>query len=325
MKVLIVAKTRHGSGACIGGITLDEGHSVRLIAADAAFNEHVGLEYNVGEVWEVDAAPAEHTIPPHVENIVVRSKCRLAAMSAPERFVEAHMPPVTGGANLLYAGLTQAARTGALYIAERTGIPPYSTTFWRPDQPLQMTDDSKRIRYRYPTPDGGRTLTFVGFQEPIATIPAGALVRVSLAHWWRPEDDHSGELRCYVQLSGWFLPKAAQSDQPANSTPKHMTAASLRGPQPEATLAPHASAGVPHREITDCFGQDRGPRNDRPRGSGALMPSVNTPDLAAARDLLRSVFGYDDFRPYQAEIIANILARRDTLAVMPTGSGKSLY
>ena len=77
MKVLIVAKTRHGSGACIGGITLDEGRSVRLIAADAAFNEHAGLEYNVGEVWEVDAAPAEHVIPPHVENIIVRSKCRL--------------------------------------------------------------------------------------------------------------------------------------------------------------------------------------------------------------------------------------------------------
>ena len=54
------------------------------------------------------------------------------------------------------------------------------------------------------------------------------------------------------------------------------------------------------------------------------MPSVNTPDLTAARALLRSIFGYDDFRPYQADIIANILARRDTLAVMPTGSGKSL-
>ena len=94
MKVLIVAKTRHGSGACIGGITLDEGRSVRLIAADAAFNEHVGLEYNVGEVWEVDATPAEHVIPPHVENIIVRSKCRLAAMSAPEQFIETHMPPV---------------------------------------------------------------------------------------------------------------------------------------------------------------------------------------------------------------------------------------
>ena len=82
MKVLIVAKTRHGSGACIGGITLDEGRSVRLIAADAAFNEHVGLEYHVGEVWEVDATPAEHVIPPHVENIIVRSKYRLATMSS---------------------------------------------------------------------------------------------------------------------------------------------------------------------------------------------------------------------------------------------------
>ena len=34
MKVLIVAKTRQGSGACIGGITF-EGQSVRLIAANA--------------------------------------------------------------------------------------------------------------------------------------------------------------------------------------------------------------------------------------------------------------------------------------------------
>ena len=167
------------------------------------------------------ATPAEHVIPPHVENIIVRSKCRLAAMRAPELFIETHMPPVTGSVESLYNGLTQAARSGALYIAERTGIPPFSTTFWRPDQPLQRTDDSKRIRYRYPTPDGGRTLTFVGFQEPIETIPAGALVRVSLAHWWRPEDDHSGELRCYVQLSGWFLPKPAPPDQPA--TPRQNT------------------------------------------------------------------------------------------------------
>ena len=195
------------------------------------------------------ATPAEHVIPPHVENIIVRSKCRLAAMGAPEQFIATHMPPVTGGANLLYDGLTQAARTGALYIAERTGIPPFSTTFWRPDQPLQMTDDSKRIRYRYPTPDGGHTLTFVGFQEPIGTIPAGALVRVSLAHWWRPEDDHSGELRCYVQLSGWFLPKTTL---PGNSgimsknrmqesvpAPQNAATASLRGPQPEADPTAH--------------------------------------------------------------------------------------
>ncbi|MDX1664603.1 MAG: DNA helicase RecQ [Candidatus Promineifilaceae bacterium] len=47
-------------------------------------------------------------------------------------------------------------------------------------------------------------------------------------------------------------------------------------------------------------------------------------DLDGARHLLKKVFGYDSFRPLQEEIIANILAGRDTLAIMPTGSGKSL-
>jgi ATP-dependent DNA helicase RecQ len=42
------------------------------------------------------------------------------------------------------------------------------------------------------------------------------------------------------------------------------------------------------------------------------------------RATLRSVFGYDDFRPGQAEVIAAVLAGEDVLAVMPTGSGKSM-
>jgi len=47
-------------------------------------------------------------------------------------------------------------------------------------------------------------------------------------------------------------------------------------------------------------------------------------DLAAAQNLLRTVFGFAAFRAGQADIIETILAGRDVLAVMPTGSGKSL-
>jgi len=48
------------------------------------------------------------------------------------------------------------------------------------------------------------------------------------------------------------------------------------------------------------------------------------PDLAAAQRVLRATFGFETFRPGQAEIIGAILAGREVLAVMPTGSGKSL-
>jgi ATP-dependent DNA helicase RecQ len=48
------------------------------------------------------------------------------------------------------------------------------------------------------------------------------------------------------------------------------------------------------------------------------------PDLAAAGDMLRATFGFPSFRPGQAEIVKAVLEGRDVLAVMPTGSGKSL-
>ena len=43
-----------------------------------------------------------------------------------------------------------------------------------------------------------------------------------------------------------------------------------------------------------------------------------------ARAALKAIFGYDDFRPGQSEIIGWILAGEDVFAVMPTGSGKSI-
>jgi ATP-dependent DNA helicase RecQ len=40
--------------------------------------------------------------------------------------------------------------------------------------------------------------------------------------------------------------------------------------------------------------------------------------------LLKSVFGFDAFRGVQEQVVARVIAGEDTLAVMPTGSGKSL-
>lgn len=42
------------------------------------------------------------------------------------------------------------------------------------------------------------------------------------------------------------------------------------------------------------------------------------------REALHTYFGFDDFRPLQAEIIESVLSGKDTLALMPTGGGKSI-
>lgn len=62
-----------------------------------------------------------------------------------------------------------------------------------------------------------------------------------------------------------------------------------------------------------------------------MNPVVGTPVaergealLARARDVLRRVYGYADFRGEQAGAIAAVLGGRDAVVLMPTGGGKSL-
>jgi len=46
--------------------------------------------------------------------------------------------------------------------------------------------------------------------------------------------------------------------------------------------------------------------------------------IEKARSILEDIFGYDEFLPLQEEIISNVLKKKDSLIIMPTGGGKSL-
>lgn len=60
-------------------------------------------------------------------------------------------------------------------------------------------------------------------------------------------------------------------------------------------------------------------------GTGSVTSAhAGAPTCVRAQQVLRDVFGYSSFRPGQAEVVQAVLSGRDTLAVMPTGAGKSL-
>ncbi len=97
-------------------------------------------------------------------------------------------------------------------------------------------------------------------------------------------------------------------------------------------LAPYGeiSANNHLTSCLPCIGSPHGARirlcrlRGRPVTLPHMTPGPATPEIGAATDVLRNVFGYDSFRPGQQEVIGTVLAGRDCIAVMPTGAGKSL-
>lgn len=54
------------------------------------------------------------------------------------------------------------------------------------------------------------------------------------------------------------------------------------------------------------------------------MYNSDTTSWQEVRAAFKRIWGYDDFRPPQGEIIRSLLEKRDALIVMPTGGGKSI-
>ncbi|MFI5246475.1 MAG: RecQ family ATP-dependent DNA helicase, partial [Gemmatimonadales bacterium] len=54
------------------------------------------------------------------------------------------------------------------------------------------------------------------------------------------------------------------------------------------------------------------------------MPSEPEPRVEQLRGILREYWGYNDFRPLQAEAMRAVVDGRDSVVILPTGGGKSL-
>lgn len=211
MDVIIVSKTHMSNAACVGGV-LDNGRFVRLLKSNGC-NQDSDTSIEVGQVYTINFSERKYKTPPHIEDILVHSMTHKSTFESIDKMVECLISKLKvkiwdGSSDILFDGNLQWTRGGSGYISKNGGVPNNSVGFWIPDKDLKRNDFRDKVRYSYPI--GSRNISYVGFQTPIDLIPAGTLVRVSLARWWSPNDD---EERCYLQLSGWYgLPEPSSSE-----------------------------------------------------------------------------------------------------------------
>lgn len=203
MDVVIVSKTHMSSAACVGGV-LANGRFVRLLNRQG-YNQDTDTEFDVGDVYNIGFTDRLQIRAPHVEDILVHSmeyRHTFASTNdlASHLINDININVWSGSTDVLFDGSLLWTDSGSGYISQNGEMPQNSVGFWRPDRDLNRRDYKGKVRYAYPI--RWRNLPFVGFQEPINIIPAGTLLRVSLARWWAPEEE--GEERCYLQLSGWY-------------------------------------------------------------------------------------------------------------------------
>jgi len=202
MNVLIVARTKMSSERrCIGGIA-DDNRSVRLLTASG---DHwpSDASFRIGQIWDVDFQPVANLVVPHLEDVILTRKQHVGV----QQHLRSHLLQMVtlwrGGIDLLFEGLLSYTGSNNGFVCERLGVPAQSTGFWIPDHDLVLRADGKHYDYRFGYMDRG--LSYVGKPAALPVLPAGTLVRVSLARWWKPEDaDPDFEVRCYLQLSGWY-------------------------------------------------------------------------------------------------------------------------
>ncbi|MEN6371736.1 MAG: RecQ family ATP-dependent DNA helicase [Armatimonadota bacterium] len=137
-------------------------------------------------------------------------------------------------------------------------------------------------------PDGLRTLAQVHRQKGDDALAAE--IESKLA---QREKDEEEKLRMDIEAA------------PSSSSKNAKSAKSQKLPDPKPFIHPEIT-----REITE-------PRMERP-----IPPKPQLPDSAIG--CLKAVFGHDQFRSGQEEVVARMLSGQDILAVMPTGAGKSL-
>jgi len=207
MEVLIVSKTHMSSAACVGGLVLAHNRYIRLLNL-GNYNQPIDTDFEVGAIWDLTFTDRTNLHPPHIEDVIISAKIFLRRVENISNFLrERNVIDWNGHINNLFCGLLQWTNSGTGYIPLGGQMPTRSVGFWITDKALvSVTFENNKTRFRYPNSTVYRNISYVGYQETIATIPAGTVLRVSLSRIFPPENSEiTAPTGYYLQLSGWYI------------------------------------------------------------------------------------------------------------------------
>lgn len=193
---------------CVGGIDLNKSVSVRLLDKSGYHESKDNCCYNIRDIWDIEYIHTPRPLP-HSEDINVISKTKSDVLKQEFSILDIlkkfNFQLYLRGIKETFEGKLKYTNSGTFYIS-KDNIPQNSTCFWINDKLIIRKDYQGKIKYNYTdgTRQWGYNISYVGLEEnPAQIIPAGTLIRLSLAHWWTPQDSED-EKRCYLQLSGWY-------------------------------------------------------------------------------------------------------------------------
>jgi hypothetical protein len=205
MRVLIVAKTHLSKTVCVGALAVN-GRFLRLLDEHGA-NPPFHSDYEVRQIWEIKCRKAYKLRPPHTEDVNVLHKEYLGRLDNNRSMMQILKRCQTkiwqGTPEVLFDGCLLWSEKGSGYLNENCELPRNSVGFWLTDKPLAKYTLYEKVRYQYPVQTGKRSLPYVGYASPVDPIPAGTLLRVSLARWW--DKDGETEERCSLSYPGGMI------------------------------------------------------------------------------------------------------------------------
>ncbi len=212
-KVLIVGKTHMGKKLCLGGISVNDCRSLRILPISGDGHEK-SAPFDVGDVNEFDLEdiPHEQITAPHTENVRLKRWTRRhgkATISEQKEFILRRMGAPFVEPEQLFDGCLETSHNQRAFIPLDGTIPRFSTGFWRFRRDLHCNRDpykKRKFRYLCCTDDSScefddedllLDIPYVGVGRPEFVIPAGTILRFSLSREFRGG--------FWLQLSGWFL------------------------------------------------------------------------------------------------------------------------